>query len=110
MQDKLEAVTEKNVLNHSRESFGSLSSTVVIDQSAEDQCPGFAQICMGVLQNEFKDRALKSFVRPVAALIYNEIYPYIWTLCIYNILVFVLLLSNFLLILKLYWIKLSREI
>jgi hypothetical protein len=64
---------------------------------------GIAQLCINALQNEFTDRTLKAIVRPVAGLIYNEIFPYMWTLCIYNIFVFVLLLLNSCLLVKLYW-------
>lgn len=55
------------------------------------------------LQSAIMKRASNDLMRPVANIIYNTIYPYVWTICIYNVLVFLLILANFFLLLKLYW-------
>lgn len=62
----------------------------------------FSESCREMLQSEIVKRTAGEVMRPLSALIYDAIYPYIWMICIYNVFLFVLILANFLLLLKFY--------
>jgi hypothetical protein len=47
------------------------------------------------LKNEEVQRYVKQSAKTVATMIYNEIYPYVWLLCIYSVLLFLMVLMNF---------------
>lgn len=50
-------------------------------------------------QKEDIKKLSKEIIKPVVNIIYNEIYPYIWFLCIYNVfLLFITLATLFLVI------------
>jgi len=65
----------------------------------------FSESCYEILQSELMKRTTKELMQPVVGLIYNSIYPYIWAICILNVFLFVLILGNFLLLLKLSWVN-----
>jgi hypothetical protein len=52
-----------------------------------------------ILQNETIKRYSNELIKPITNKVYNFLYPYVWFICIYNILVFLLLLANFILLL-----------
>ena len=62
----------------------------------------FSETCLNLLRGESGARATREIIQPIAHLLYNELYPYVWIICIYNVFVFVLILANFLLLLKIY--------
>jgi len=41
---------------------------------------------------------LKEIIEPVAGFVYNEIYLYVWILCLYNVLLFLFVLAILLLL------------
>jgi hypothetical protein len=43
---------------------------------------------------------IKSVVAPIGTMIYNELYIYIWFICIYNVFLFLIVVLNFYLLLR----------
>lgn len=58
--------------------------------------------CMEFFKKEDIQRYIKDCMSPLVGIIYNEIYPYIWFICIYNVFLIFLTLANFILII---WIR-----
>jgi hypothetical protein len=54
-----------------------------------------------LLKNQELKQYVKSMAGPLGTMIYNEIYVYIWFICIYNVFLIFLVLANFVLLLKL---------
>jgi hypothetical protein len=44
---------------------------------------------------------IKQLVHPIGQTVYNEVYVYIWFICLYNVFLFVILLMNLFLLMKL---------
>ena len=47
-------------------------------------------------------RYIKKLVKPIVLNIYNEIYTYIWFICLYNVFLIFITLANLILLYKLY--------
>jgi hypothetical protein len=58
--------------------------------------------CIEFFQKEEIKRCVKEIIRPIVHIIYNEIYPYIWFICMYNVFLIFLTLANLIL---LFWIR-----
>ena len=56
--------------------------------------------CMAFFQNDEIKREIFNFVRPVVNIVYNEIYIYVWFICIYIVLLLVITLANLFILLK----------
>jgi hypothetical protein len=56
--------------------------------------------CIDFFHNEDIKLYVKEVMKPLVTIIYNEIYVYIWVLCIYNIFLFLIILAIFFLILN----------
>ena len=50
-------------------------------------------------KNEVQSQ-IKSVVAPIGTMIYNELYIYIWFICIYNVFLFLIVVMNFYLLLR----------
>lgn len=50
--------------------------------------------------NEDTRKDIKEILTPLGEIIYNEIYAYLWVICFYSIFLFVLVLANLYLLLK----------
>ena len=52
----------------------------------------------------FKDKEMKQNIkdvlRPVTEIVYNEIYIYVWVICFFNCFLFIIILVNLFLLLK----------
>ena len=53
-------------------------------------------------QKEDIKRCVKEFVKPIVTIIYNEIYPYLWFICLYNVFLIFITLANLILLVRLY--------
>ena len=53
-----------------------------------------------LIDNEEIKKDVKEFIRPVFTMIYNEIYVYIWIICIYHIFFIFVILAILLLLLR----------
>jgi uncharacterized membrane protein len=58
--------------------------------------------CTDFFQKEDIKRCVKEFVRPIVTIIYNEIYPYLWFICLYNVFLIFITLANLILLVRLY--------
>lgn len=58
--------------------------------------------CVSFLQNEDIKREVNNFVLPIVKTVYNEIYIYIWFICIYCVLLLVITLGNLFILLKIF--------
>ena len=56
--------------------------------------------CMAFFQNESIKREIFDFVRPIVKIVYNEIYLYVWFICIYSIFLILITLANMFLLFK----------
>ncbi len=61
--------------------------------------------CVSFLQNEDIKREVNNFVLPIVKTVYNEIYIYIWFICIYCVLLLVITLGNLFILLKIFYIQ-----
>ena len=52
------------------------------------------ETCIEFLQNEDIKKDVKAIIRPIVGIIYNEVYPYLWFLCIYNVFLIFIVLAN----------------
>lgn len=57
--------------------------------------------CLEFFKNEDIKRDVREVVRPIFTMIYNEIYIYIWLICIYHIFFILIILANFYLLMTL---------
>ena len=56
--------------------------------------------CIELLDNEETRKNLREIIQPISSMIYNEMYPYIWLLCIYLVVVTFIILMNLLLLVR----------
>ena len=63
----------------------------------------FSKTLYEIFEKEVINRYSQELIKPISNKIYNFLYPYIWMICIYNVLLFILILANFVLLLKLSW-------
>jgi hypothetical protein len=54
------------------------------------------------LKNENIKKELSEVFRPLGTLVYNEIYIYLWSICIFNVFLIFIILANLILLLKLF--------
>ena len=65
--------------------------------------------CIDFLKKEEIKEMLNKFTKQLFNNIFNEIYVYVWIICIYNIVLILMILANFYLLMKLvYPINISR--
>jgi uncharacterized membrane protein YdbT with pleckstrin-like domain len=57
--------------------------------------------CIEFLKNEDIKRDFKEIIKPVVSIIYNEMYIYVWFICIYNVFLIFIILANLFLLLRL---------
>ena len=55
------------------------------------------------IKNEDFKREVGHFVYPIVNIVYNEIYIYIWFICIYSVLLLVITLGNLFILLKIFY-------
>jgi hypothetical protein len=57
--------------------------------------------CIEFFQGEDIKRDVKAIIQPIVGIIYNEIYPYVWFICFYNVFLIFIVLANLILLLRL---------
>jgi len=57
--------------------------------------------CMQFFQSEDIKRDFKEMFRPIVGIIHNELYPYLWMICIYHVFLIFIVLANLVLLLRL---------
>ena len=58
--------------------------------------------CIEFLQREDTRRDVKEIIKPIANVIYNETYLYLWLICLYNVFLIFIILANLFLVINLY--------
>jgi hypothetical protein len=66
--------------------------------------------CIQFLINENTRRDIREIIKPIFALVYNELYVYIWIIIFYNIFSLVLISSMFYILIKLLKKQKAKEI
>lgn len=56
--------------------------------------------CIEFFQNEDIRKDVREIIKPIVQIIYNEIYVYIWFICIYNVFLIFIILANLFLLLR----------
>ncbi len=56
--------------------------------------------CIELLESEDTRKNLREIIQPISNMIYNELYPYMWLLCIYLVVVTFIILMNLLLLVR----------
>ena len=57
--------------------------------------------CLEFFKSEDIKKDVKDMVRPIVDMAYNEIYWYVWLICIYHVFFILIILANLYLLLKL---------
>ena len=57
--------------------------------------------CINFFQNADTKRDIQEIIKPLVDIIYNEIYIYLWFICIYNVFLIFIILANLFLLLRL---------
>lgn len=57
--------------------------------------------CIDFFKNEDTKRDVKEIVTPLFQMLYNEVYPYIWLICIYHVFFIGIILAILIILLKL---------
>ena len=58
--------------------------------------------CIEFFKNEDLHKEVREIIKPLGNMMYNEIYLYLWFICIYNVFLLFLILANLFLIIHLY--------
>jgi hypothetical protein len=58
--------------------------------------------CIEFFQNEDIRKDVKEIIKPLGLMLYNEMYLYLWFICIYNVLLLFVVLANLFLLIKLF--------
>ena len=56
--------------------------------------------CIELLDNEETRKNLREIIQPISSMIYNEMYPYIWFICIYMVILTFIILANLILLVQ----------
>lgn len=56
--------------------------------------------CIEYLNKEDIKHDLKEILKPIVSTVYNEIYIYVWLICFYNVVFILIVLANFILLLR----------
>ncbi len=59
------------------------------------------EICINFLNDVETKKEIYDFLKPVVDSIYNELYIYLWIICFYSLVLFLIILANLFLLLKL---------
>ena len=65
------------------------------------------EYCVSFLQNEDIKREISNFTLPIVKIVYNEIYIYVWFICIYSVLLLIITLGNLFILLKIFYKQLD---
>jgi hypothetical protein len=51
---------------------------------------------------------VRAMIQPIVGMVYNEIYPYIWFICIYHVFLIFIILANCILLFQ--WVKPQKNV
>lgn len=55
--------------------------------------------CIEFFQNEDIRKDVKDIIKPIVNIVYNELYVYLWLICLYNVFLIFIILANLFLLL-----------
>ena len=58
------------------------------------------ETCIEFFQNEDIKNDVKAIIQPIGGMVYNEIYPYVWFLCLYLVFLTFLVLAILIILLR----------
>ena len=56
--------------------------------------------CIELFKDENIKKDIKTLLEPLVEIIYNDLYVYIWSICFFNLFLFVIIILNLVLLLK----------
>lgn len=56
--------------------------------------------CIELFKDENIKKDIKSVLEPLVEIIYNDLYVYIWSICFFNLFLFVIIIVNLVLLMK----------
>jgi hypothetical protein len=56
--------------------------------------------CIELFKDENIKKDIKTLLAPLVEIIYNDLYVYIWSICFFNLFLFVIIILNLVLLLK----------
>lgn len=56
--------------------------------------------CIELFKDENIKKDIKTLLAPLVEIIYNDLYVYIWSICFFNLFLFVIMILNLVLLLK----------
>lgn len=62
----------------------------------------FKELLIEYLNDDNNRKDITEVLKPITEPIYNELYIYIWIICFYSILLFLIILANLFLLLKIF--------
>jgi len=65
------------------------------------QMTSIRDTCINFFKDENIKKEIKEIVKPIVTTIYNEIYLYLWFICIYHVFLIFIVLANLYLLLRL---------
>lgn len=54
--------------------------------------------CIEFMQNEDIRQDVKEMIKPIVSIVYNEIYVYLWVICLYHVFLIFIILVNLILL------------
>lgn len=78
----------------------------MVNNTASDTVIMKRRLSPSILTDFFQKEDIKQYIKdiinPIVNIIYYEIYPYIWFICIYNVFLIFLTLANMILLIRIY--------
>ena len=62
----------------------------------------FREQCLQLFHNEDIQRDVRLFMKPIFSIVYNELFPYLLLMCIFQAFLLILVLGNMFLLVKFY--------
>ena len=67
----------------------------------KEEMKNIKETCIEFFNNSNTKQELFDILKPITLSVYNELYIYVWVICFYSILLFLLILANLILVMKL---------
>jgi len=89
------------VVFYAIEAWQCVCNTLFLYEACIDSMKNIRETCIEFFKSEDMKRDVKEAIKPIVSTIYNEIYVYLWLLCIYHVFFIFVVLANLFLLLKL---------
>jgi len=58
--------------------------------------------CFDFFKQDDVKKDIRDILTPLVSIIYNELYAYIWSICFFHLFLFILVLANLIMLLRIY--------